>query len=107
DLGGALSAANVSRRVRYAIADIPAVSARRAALGVPGESLIARAGIVTGIALILGLGALGLFAWRRRCDGPPSAGDPALVLAAFAVLHYAVYAFWLWTPGEDVYRAYY
>lgn len=106
-LGGAASGANVLRRARYAVADIPASLVRRAALGVPGEGLVSACGPWAGFAATAAIALLGWLAWRRRCACVPSPGDPAVVLAAFATLHYAAYALWLWTPGEDVYRAYY
>jgi hypothetical protein len=106
-LGGVLSASNLLRRARYATADIPASIVRRAALGIPGERLVTACGAWAGLAATAAIAALAWVAWRRRCACPISAGDPALVLAAFAALHYAAYALWLWTPGEDVYRAYY
>ena len=106
-LGGAASPAHLARRARYALADIPASIARRAALGVPGESLVARAGWASGLAAVAVLIAAGAAAWRKRCPCAPSPGDPVTLLVLFAAIHYAAYALWLWTPGEDVYRAYY
>src|SRR5262249_36176195 len=76
ELGGALAPANLARRTRYALADIPASIARRAALGVPGESLVARAGWGSGLAAVALLAAAGIAAWRKRCPCAPSPGDP-------------------------------
>lgn len=107
ELGGAAAPAYLARRTRYALADIPASLVRRAALGLPGEPLVARAGWGSGAAAVAILIAAGWAAWRKRCPCRPSAGDPVTLLALFAAMHYAAYALWLWTPGEDVYRAYY
>jgi hypothetical protein len=106
-LGGALSVANVARRARYAVFDIPALLARRASLGLPGERWIAASGRYAGAVLSAAIALAAWLAWKRRCTTGVTVGDGALLLGAFAALHYAAYAFWLWTPGEDVYRAYY
>lgn len=105
ELGGAASVANIARRSRYAVADIPASIVRRAALGVPGERLFA--GAAAGVAAVVAAAAAAILAWRRRCVRVASPGDPVVVLGSFAALHFAAYAAWLWTPGEDVYRVYY
>ena len=106
-LGGALSAANIARRARYAVLDIPAVIARRAALGLPGERWVAASGRYAGAGVSAVVVLAAWLAWKRRCTSGVTAGDGALLLGAFAALHYATYVLWLWTPGEDVYRAYY
>jgi hypothetical protein len=106
-LGGTLSSANLVRRARYAVADIPASVVRRAALGIPGERLVVASRAWGGLAAVAAVALLAVLAWRRRCGCASSPGDPAIVLGVFAALHYAAYAAWLWTPGEDVYRAYY
>ena len=86
--GGAFSAGNVVERVRIATFDVPKLLAERALHGIP---LPAVAGLV-----VVALHALGLRRWPEM-----------RWINLFAALHYAAYVFWIWTPGEDVYRAYY
>jgi len=106
-VGGALSPLHLLRRTTYAVADIPASLVRRAALGLPGESFVASAPRGIGLAATALVVLAAIAAWWKRCRREGVPGDPVVVLALFALLHYAAYAVWLWTPGEDVYRAYY
>jgi hypothetical protein len=86
--GGTLSIGNAVARARIAAVDIPKDIAERALHGLPIRPFAAL--------VVLALIAIGL--WRR----------PGLaVLGLFAALHYAAYALWLWTPGEEAYRVYY
>jgi len=86
--GGALSIGNLGERARIAAFDVPKLLAERALHGIPLP-------LAAGAAVLVLLG-LGLNRW------------PELRwLNLFAALHYAAYVLWLWTPGEDVYRAYY
>jgi len=86
--GGAFSAGNVLERVRIAILDVPKLLAERALHGSPLPAVVGFA--------VLALLFLGLRRWPEM-----------RWINLFAALHYAAYVLWIWTPGEDVYRAYY
>lgn len=88
--GGTLSIGNAVARARIAFVDIPKDVAERALHGLPPK--LKPLAAVVAFALIV----LGLWRWREIS-----------VLGLFAALHYAAYALWLWTPGEDAYRVYY
>ena len=106
-LGGALDPGYLMRRARYAVIDMPATVARRAVEGLPGVQGGAHLPVAIVLLAVAAMAAATLAgAWRRRVEGVVP-GDPVATLACFCAAHYAAYAAWLWTPGEDVYRAYY
>jgi len=107
ELGGATSARTAARRIRYAAAEIPASIVRRALLGVPRAGRIASGGAAGLAALAVVVASAIAVGIRARKLRPVAPGDPAAILTLFAALHYAAYAAWLWTPGEDSYRIYY
>lgn len=105
-LGGPASAAFARRRAYYATKEIPGTLLHAALRGAPGEGSLARGDGAAQAAL---LGAIVLVAGAllvRRRSGP-TASDALALLALFALLHYATYALWLWTAGEEEYRRYY
>jgi hypothetical protein len=107
DLGGGFSAANLVRRAGEGLDRLP----RRAARTALGENALGRgifrSGRVGSLLLLMACAALVYWALRsRRRLGAPAA-DSLTLLAVYGVLHYAVYAGWLWTGGEARYRLYY
>jgi hypothetical protein len=89
--------------------------ARASVRGLPGERWLARregAGVAVAIVSLAVVAAALALRRRRGRLGPSSsesreAGDAFALLALFALLHYAAYALWLWSAGEEEYRRYY
>lgn len=95
------------RRAYYAIEEIPGLLLRRGTEGLPLADALGgtgRAGAIAALAAAAGLLVLGL---RARRAGGAWDTDALTLLASFAALHYLAYAGWLWTGGEETYRAYY
>ena len=106
ELGGPTSAAFARRRAYYAVQEIPGSLLHAALRGVPGEARLARGEGAAAAALVAAaLLAAGAIVVRRRRG--PTASDALALLALFVLLHYATYALWLWTAGEEEYRRYY
>jgi hypothetical protein len=105
-LGGAGSPAFWQRRARYAVRDIPSAVGRVALDRLPGTAPLRGGALAGGIAIAAWTAAVGGGLLRRRRAGPLRQ-DALALLALFAVLHYAAYALWLWTGGEERYRLYY
>jgi hypothetical protein len=107
DYGGAASPGFLKLRAWYAGVSIPLLAARGLVEGIPGGEMAHERGAAL-TATFAGAFALLLAAAiaRRRRAGPVSS-DALALLVAFCVLHYCVYALWLWTAEEEQYRLYY
>jgi dolichyl-phosphate-mannose-protein mannosyltransferase len=106
-LGGALSAGFLRRRAYHGLRSVPVLLARGAAADTPMEGTVRRLGDAASLLTLLGAGGLiaAAFVRRRRRGAPPA--DALALLTLFGLLHYSVYALWLWTAGEETYRLYY
>jgi hypothetical protein len=106
ELGGAVSVAFARRRAYYAATEIPGTLLHAALRGVPAEKRLAHGQGAAAAALVAAvvIAAGALLARRRR---GPASSDALMLLALFVLLHYATYAGWLWTAGEEEYRRYY
>ena len=104
--GGAFTSSWLRARARVAGIDLPIRLARTAVEDTSLETPIRRSGrngavaLMAGFALLLGLGLAARRTARPGLDG-------LALLALFATAHFAVYASWLWTSGEERYRLYY
>lgn len=95
------------RRAYYAAEEIPSLMLRRATEGIPVVGSLGRTGRAGAFATLLAAGAVVVAGLRARFRAGRPAADALTVLSLFAALHYAAYALWLWTAGEETYRAYY
>ena len=105
-LGGVGSPAFWKRRAAYAVHDIPGAVARVGVERIPGSEPLRRGVLPALLLMAFWLSAVGWGLHRRNAGGTISS-DALAALTLFALLHYAAYAFWLWTGGEVRYRLYY
>src|SRR5262245_4571102 len=103
---GPLSAANARQRESYAAKEIPEAMLRASLRGVPETARVTRSETAP-LAALIGSAVVvaGALLVRRRRGSTSS--DALGLLALFVLLHYAAYALWLWTTGEEEYRLYY
>ena len=93
-------------RLRVAADELPTLGARHAMEGTPPARWIAASGPIGGVLLLAaGASLVGAALLRRRDQGP---FDALALLSLGSAIHFAVYAFWFWTGGEEaLFRLYY
>jgi len=88
------------------VRDIPAAVTRASVERFPGRGLLPPDAVTGALAVALWGVTVGIGLARRRSEGAIRT-DALAAVSLFAILHYAAYAFWLWTGGEERYRLYY
>jgi hypothetical protein len=92
-------------RLRVAADELPTLAGRYAVEGTPPAKWIATSGAIGGV-LLLGVGTALVAAGLLRRRGRPF--DALALLSLGSAIHFAVYAFWFWTGGEEaLFRLYY
>jgi hypothetical protein len=91
-------------RLEVAADEIPTLAGRYTFEGTPPAKWIAASGAIGGV-LLLGAGAALVAAALLRRGGT---FDALALLSLGSAIHFAVYAFWFWTGGEEaLFRLYY